>query len=135
MNNSKTPQFRSIISKCWNGMLLLLLFMMITDIVECGMRNDFTFLIQDPGKNGLWFIVVMTITNVCMQVSIQTFESKIFRWFVFGATLLYTLLFVLHRVIHLISGEGFDYHFYLDATHHLMGAWAAIFAFKWAKSF
>lgn len=135
MNNSKTAQFRSIISKCWNGMLLLLLLMMITDIVECGMRNDFTFLTQDPGNNGLWFIVVMAITNICMQVSVQTFESKIFIWFVFGATLLYTLLFVMHQIIHLISGEGVDYHFYLDITHHLMGVWAAIFAFKWAKSF
>jgi hypothetical protein len=127
------PQTRNIIAKGWSGMLFLLFLMMIADIVECGIKNDFSFLTKDPGSKGLWFIVIMTIINVSIQISVQTFESKKFRWFVFSLTLLYTLFFIGHQVVHLVMGEGIDIHFFLDITHHLLGIWAVIFAYKWAK--
>lgn len=127
------PQTRNIIAKGWSGMLFLLFLMMITDIVECGIKNDFSFLTKDPGSKGLWFIVIMTIINVSIQILVQTFESKKFRWFVFSLTLLYTLFFIGHQVVHLVMGEGIDIHFFLDITHHLLGIWAVIFAYKWAK--
>jgi hypothetical protein len=127
-------QTRNIISKGWSGMLFLLFLMMITDIVEGGIKNDFSILIKDPGVKGLWFIAIMTIMNVIIQILIQTLENKKFRWFVFGLTLLYTLFFVGHQVNHILSGEGIDIHFFLDITHHFLGIWATIFAFKWAKN-
>ena len=68
-------QTRNIIAKGWSGMLFLLFLMMITDIIECGIKNDFRFLIKDPGTKGLCFIAIMTIINVSIQISVQTFES------------------------------------------------------------
>jgi hypothetical protein len=135
MDSKKTEhlQIRNIIAKSWQGMLMLLFLMMFTDIIECGMKNDFTFLIKDPGTKGLWFIAIVTIVNVITQVSIHTFESKSFRWFVFGVSILYTLFFIGHQVVHLANGEGADFHFFLDITHHILGIWASIYAYKWAK--
>jgi hypothetical protein len=124
---------RSIIIKGWSGMLFLLLLMMITDLVECGMKNDFTLLLRDPGISGLNFIVIMTVTNVLVQIALLTFENKKFKWFVFVLTLLYTLVFIGHQANHLIAGEGIDIHFFLDLTHHLLGIWATIFAFRWTQ--
>lgn len=126
-------QMKNIISKGWSGMLFLLFLMMLTDIIEGGMKKDFTLLIQDPGIRGLWFIAFMTITNVCVQMAIYTFEDRNFRWFVFGLTLFYTLFFIGHQLNHILSGEGIDIHFFLDITHHAIGFWATRYAYKWAK--
>lgn len=128
-------QTRNIITKGWSGMLFLLLLMMITDIVECGMKNDFHFLIKDPGIIGLWIIVTVAIINVIIQIAVQTFEGKKFRWFVFILTLLYTLFFVGHQIKHLSMGEGMDVHFFLDIAHHLLGGWSTIFAYKWCVNY
>jgi hypothetical protein len=125
---------RNIISKGWSGMLFLLFFMMLSDLVNCGMNNDFSLLTKDPGISGLWFIAIMTMVNVCVQIAIQTFDNRIFRWVVFGLTVVYTLLFVAHQAIHIAAGEGIDIHFFLDLTHHILGVWAAVFAYKWAKN-
>ena len=130
VNNIK---IRSVITKGWSGMLFVLLLMMITDLIECGMKNDFSLLLKDPGISGLYLIVIMAITNVIVQISVFTFENKIFKWTVFVLSMLYTLLFVAHQVDHLMAGEGIDMHFFLDITHHLLGIWTTIYAYKWAR--
>jgi len=123
----------SVISKSFSGMLFLLFFMMLTDIVECGMKDDFTLLQQDPGIKGLYFILTMTIINVMLQITVFTTRKALFRKAVFIISILYTLFFVAHQVIHLASGEGIDIHFFLDITHHILGIIAIVFSYKWIK--
>ena len=121
------------ISKAFSGMLFLLFLMMLTDITECGMKNDFTLLLKDPGIKGLYFISTMTIINVLIQVSVFSFGNILFRYSILILSILYTLFFLAHQIIHLTAGEGIDIHFFLDITHHLLGAWAIIYSYKWTK--
>jgi len=130
MAASQDP-LRNIIVQGWMGMLSLLLLMMLTDLTELGMKGDFSPLRRDPGIGGLWFIVVMVSVNVLVQISVRTFEGSVFRRLVFGATALYTLIFVGHQVTHLLAGEGFDVHTVLDVVHHTLGVWAAFAAYRW----
>ena len=130
MDNEK---LRRVIVQGWLGMLLLLFLMIITDIVEFGMRGDFSPLNKDPGIAGLWFIVVMTCVNVLTQMFLQVTEVKIKRWVIFYLTVIYTFTIIAHQINHLIAGEGFDIHFILDITHHILGVWASIAAYRWAK--
>ncbi len=69
-------KIRRVIVQGWLGMLLLLFLMIITDIVEFGMRGDFSPLNKDPGTAGLWFIVVLTCVNVLTQMFIQVTEER-----------------------------------------------------------
>jgi len=128
-----TTKWRNIIIQGWSGMLFLIIFMMLTDIIECGMKTDFTLLQSDPGINGLWFIVIVASVNVLVQISIKTFDGYYFRWGIFVLTIIYTLIFVAHQCIHLANGEGFDMHFVFDVIHHTLGIWATIAAFQWVK--
>lgn len=114
-------------------MLFLLFLMMLTDLVEFGMAGDFSPLTKDPGIAGLWFIVVMTCVNVLTQMCLQVFDARLSRWIFFYLTIIYTLTIISHQVNHLIAGESFDIHFLLDITHHILGIWASIAAYQWAK--
>lgn len=122
-----------VISKSFAGMLSLLFLMMLTDITECGMKNDFALLQKDPGLKGLYFISAMTIINVILQATIFTNRKIFYRYFILGISILYTLFFVVHQVIHLASGEGIDIHFFLDLTHHVLGIIAINYSYKWIK--
>jgi hypothetical protein len=124
-------KLRNIVVHGWMGMLSLLLLMMLTDLTEFGMKGDFSPLRRDPGMGGLWFIVVMVSVNVLAQIAVRTFEGKVFRRLIFGATACYTLIFVGHQVTHLIKGEGFDIHTILDIVHHTLGIWASVAAYRW----
>lgn len=128
-----TNRWRDIIVQGWSGMLFLLFLMMLIDLIEFGMKGDFSALIKDPGVNGLWFIVIMTGINVIAQISMRTFDNKSFRWIMFGATAIYTMVFVGHQISHLIPGV-FDFHFVIDVVHHILGVWASIAAYRWARS-
>jgi hypothetical protein len=132
--NFPKDKLRDIIVQGWMGMLSLLLLMMLTDLTEAGMKGDFSSLLKDPGMKGLWFIVVMVSANVLVQISVRAFEGKSFRWAVFGLTAFYTLVFIGHQATHLMAGEGFDIHFILDIVHHVLGFWASMAAYRWAKA-
>lgn len=131
--NVLTDQLRNVVVQGFAGMLFLLLMMTLTDLNELGMGGNFSALNIDPGVAGLWFMVIMTCINVLVQISVRTFENKPFRWLVFGASVIYTLLFVFHQVEHMSSGLVFDMHFVIDIVHHTLGIWATIAAFQWAK--
>ena len=124
-------RIENVISKSFSGMLFLLFLMMLTDITECGIKNDFTLLHKDPGVKGLYFISAMTIINVLLQVTVFTIRKILFRKVVFLISILYTLFFIIHQVIHLRSGEGIDIHFFLDLTHHILGILAIIYSYNW----
>lgn len=126
-------KIQSIISKSFAGMLSLLFLMMLTDITECGMKNDFTLLQKDPGIKGLYFISAMTIINIILQTTIFTNKHVIFKYTVLVISVLYTLFFIAHQVIHLTSGEGIDIHFFLDLTHHILGIIAISYSYRWTK--
>jgi hypothetical protein len=127
-------KLRSIVVQGWMGMLSLLLLMMLTDLTEFGMKGDFSPLLRDPGRAGLWFIVVMVSGNVLVQMAVRTFEGGVFRRLIFGATVLYALIFVGHQVTHLAQGEGFDIHTVLDIVHHTLGVWASVAAYRWVTA-
>jgi hypothetical protein len=127
-------KLRSIVVQGWMGMLSLLLLMMLTDLTEFGMKGDFSPLLRDPGRGGLWFIVLMVSINVLVQLAVRTFEGGVFRRLIFSATVLYTLIFVGHQVAHLAQGEGFDIHTVLDIVHHTLGVWASVAAYRWVTA-
>lgn len=126
-------KLRNVIVQGWAGMLFLLFLMTLVDLNLLGMGGDFSALNIDPGVGGLWFVVIMACINVLLQISVRTFENKPFRWLVFGASVIYTLLFVIHQVEHMSSVLVLDYHFIIDMIHHTLGIWASVAAFRWAK--
>jgi hypothetical protein len=126
-------RMRSVIAQGLAGMLFILLFMFTTDYVEYGIKGDFSALAKDPGLKGIWILTFELCLNVLMQISVQTFNGRSFRWVAFVFCTIYFLLFVMHQVMHLVAGETFDMHTVLDITHHIVGLWTAITAYKWAK--
>ena len=130
----RSEKWRHIIAQAWAGMLCLLLLMMLTDLTEAGMQGDFSGLAKDPGTGGLWFIVIVAAVNVLFQVCVRAFASAAFRWAAFSASSLYTLIFLGHQATHMLMGEGFDMHAILDLTHHALGIWASIAAYRWATA-
>ncbi len=130
---SPSERLQNIIAQGWVGMLFMLILMMLADLVELGMKGDFSPLAQDPGIAGLWFIVIVSSINVMMQISVRAYEDKLCRWSIFGVTALYTFVFIVHQATHLVAGEGFDLHFILDVTHHTIGIVTSIAAYRWAK--
>ena len=130
----RESKFRDIIVQGWSGMLFLLFLMMLVDINELGMKGDFSALSVDPGVGGLWFIVIMSCINVLVQLMMRNFKGKVFRWLVFGSTVIYTFLFVIHQIEHMSAGLVVDTHLIIDLVHHTLGISAAVAAFRWARS-
>ena len=133
--NEIERKYQGMIVQGWIGMLFLLITMFITDLVEFAIRGGYeemsALLTADPGISGLWFLACLICLNVLAQMSIRALHKKTCRWLVFFVTLSYTLFFVAHQVVHLINGEGFDIHFIIDITHHIIGFWACWAAYKW----
>jgi hypothetical protein len=121
----------------WSGMLMLLLTMFITDLVEFSMRGEYrelsALLTVDPGALGLWILSGLICFNVIAQMAIRAVHRRGCRWRVFGVTVAYVAFFVAHQLVHLAKGDGFDIHFILDITHHLVGLWACWAAWRWAR--
>jgi hypothetical protein len=95
---------------------------------------ELKWLARGEHSSGLWFIVVMVSVNVLVQIAVRTFEGEVFRRLIFGATVIYTLVFIGHQVNHFIKGEGFDIHTVLDVVHHTLGVWASIAAYRWVTA-
>ncbi len=136
--NDTQRKYQDILVQGWTGMLFLLLLMFITDIIEQSIDGSFqnmsAFLAKDPGITGLWFLAGLICVNVLVQMCVRTFQGKLCRKMIFILTIVYTLFFLLHQVFHLISGEGFDIHFMIDITHHILGTWACWAAYQLAFS-
>lgn len=130
-------KYQGIVVQGWMGMLVLLLTMFITDLVEFSMRGEYqelsALLSTDPGAGGLWVLSILICFNVIAQMSIRSVHRSGCRWRVFWFTVGYVAFFVIHQVVHLLNGDGFDIHFILDTTHHVIGVWSAWAAYKWAK--
>lgn len=129
----KEEHIKSIIVQGFVGMLFLLLMMTISDLVKAGLTENFSLLQRDPGIIGLWLTAILVCVNVLIQIAIRTFDGKKFRWNIFIISIIYAVLFVLHQIFHLIVGDGINIHFMFDITHHIIGIWVIIYAFKWAK--
>ncbi len=136
MNQQRKHQ--GILLQGWVGMLFILITMLITDVLEYSMRGEYEdlslLLRNDPGMVGLWFLSAMICFNVIAQMLIRTISKKACVWRAFWITLVYSLFFVVHQVVHVVNGEGFDIHTILGVTHHILGFWATWAAYKWAVS-
>ena len=106
--NSIADRLRNIIVQGWAGMLYLLLLMSLTDLNELGMKGDFSALNIDPGVGGIWFVVIMSCINVLVQISVRAFDGTPFRWLVFVASVIYTILFIIHQIDHLSARKKLD---------------------------
>jgi len=123
--------YQNIISQAWVGMALLSIVMQITDLIEAGMKNDFSEFTNHLKMRGLWVFSIMIIINVIMQNLVKISDNPVAKWVILIVTIPYTLFMLLHQLIHLKSGDRFDIHFCFDITHHVLGITAIIFAIKW----
>ncbi len=134
----KQRKYQNLVLQGWVGMLFLLLTMFITDIVQVSIQSDFeglsNFLAADPGIKGLWFLAFLICINVLTQMSIRAINKSKCIWSVACLTALYTLFFFGHQVEHLLSAQSIDVHFIINITHHILGVWATVCAYKWAVS-
>ena len=127
--------YQNIISQAWVGMAIILIMMQITDLVEAGMKNDYSEFTHHLKMKGLWILSIMAIINVIIQNLVKISDYPVVRWVVLIVSILYTLFHVIHQLVHLISGDKFDIHFCFDITHHALGITAIIFAIKWIGLF
>ena len=123
---------RATIAQSYVAMLLLLQMMFVTDLVELGMKGDFSPLLRDPGTTGLWVMVGVACLNVLGQLSARFVQGRA-RWALFALTLAYTLFFVGHQAEHLVAGDGVDMHFLLDLAHHGAGLIGTLSAYRLAR--
>lgn len=134
----KDARYRAITAQAWSGMLVILLTMFIADLVRLSMQGQFSELAKslatDPGRTGLWVLVALICVNTLVQVAVRTFDAPLFRKVVFWVSVAYTAFFVLHQVVHVVSGESFGLHTVLDFTHHVLGLWACWASFQWSRS-
>lgn len=130
-------RYRAITAQAWSGMLAVLLTMFIADLVRLSMDGQFSTLAEslaaDPGRNGLWILVSLICVNTLLQVAVRTFDAPLFRKVVFWISVAYTVFFVLHQVLHVLSGEGLSIHTILDLTHHALGLWACWASHHWSR--
>jgi hypothetical protein len=129
--------FRAVISSAWAGMLAILLAMLLVDPLRHAMAGTYTELSDtlrhDPGVAGLRVLLVMLALNTLVQVAVHVFSSRRWRGILLGLSVLYTLFFLAHQIVHLLGGEEFGLHTLLDVTHHLLGCTACWAAWRWRQ--
>lgn len=124
---------RSVIVQGYVGMLFLLVMMTVSDLTAAGLSQNFDLLQNDPGTIGLWLTAVLLSFNVLIQIAVRTFDGKKFRQSIYVISIIYMLLFVGHQIFHFAAGDGVTIDLMYDITHHIIGIWVIIYAFKWAK--
>ena len=129
----KEEKIRNIIVQGYVGMLFLLVMMTVSDLTLAGLSQNFNLLQNDPGTVGLWMTAVLLCINVLIQIAIRTFDGRKFRQSIYAASIIYMLLFVAHQVFHFAVGDGVTVDLIYDTTHHILGIWVIIYAYKWAK--
>ena len=117
-------KLRDIVAYGWIGLLLAQLATFITSILASGIES-ITANVNPPA---IWAMTVFTCINLLMPMAIRTFEAGAFRWVVFGLTVLYTVIFFLHLFI----GQATPV-VALRLIMMIMGGWATVAAFKWAR--
>jgi hypothetical protein len=130
--------YRTVISTAWAGMLAVLLAMLMIDTLRYAMAGAYqeltAVLAHDPGAMGLQVLVAMLCLNTLVQVLVHIASSKPWRAALFVLTVLYTLFFLAHQIVHLAMGETLGLHTLLDVTHHLLGVLGCWGCWKWWKS-
>lgn len=133
-----TPHHRTLLSTAWSGMLAVLIAMLLVDTLRHAMAGTYTelsaTLSNDPGVLGLRVLLVMLCANTLVQVGIHLFCGRAWRTAVLVLTVLYTLFFLLHQVVHMAGGEGLGLHTVLDLTHHALGLVACGAAWRWRQA-
>ena len=129
----KKDNIRSIIVQGYVGMLFLLVMMTVSDLTVAGLSQNFDLLQNDPGTVGLWMTAVVLCINVLIQIAVRTFDGKKFRQSIYVLSIIYMLLFVAHQIFHFAVGDGVTIDLLYDITHHIIGIWVIIYAFKWSR--
>lgn len=124
---------RSIIAQGYAGMLFLLIMMTVSDLTVAGLSKNLDLLQNDPGTVGLWMTAILLCINVLIQIAVRTFDGKKFRQLIYVASIIYMLLFVVHQIFHFAAGDGVTIDLMYDITHHIIGVWVIIYAYKWVK--
>ena len=128
---------RNIPTTAWAGMLAVLQAMLLIDPLQHAMVAQYEALTHtlqhDPGTLGLRVLIDMMCANTLMEVGIQMFGVPAWRSFVLVITALYSLFFLIHRVVHLAGGEALDLHTVLNVTHQLLAASVVVAAYRWCK--
>jgi hypothetical protein len=133
-----TTHHRTLLSTAWAGMLAVLIAMLLVDTLSHAMAGSYTeltaTLAHDPGVLGLRVLVVMLCFNTLVQVGIHLFGGRAWRTAVLMVSVLYTLFFLVHQVVHVAGGEGLGLHTVLDLTHHTLGLVACWAAWRWRQT-
>ena len=133
-----THHHRTVLSTAWSGMLAVLIAMLLVDVLHHAMAGRYAelsaTLAHDPGELGLRVLLVMLCANTLVQVGIHLFAGRAWRTAVLVLSVLYTLFFVLHQLVHLAGGEELGLHTVLDLTHHTLGLVACRAAWRWRQA-
>lgn len=117
-------KLRNIVTYGWIVLLLAHLAIFNISILTVGLET-ITANVNPPA---IWAMTVFISINLLMPLAIQTIEAGVFRWVVFGLTVLYTVIFFLH-----IFADTTAPIITLRIIMIIGSGWAAVAAFKWAR--
>jgi hypothetical protein len=119
-------------------MLALLLAMLMVSPLQYAMNGQYEALTwvlrEDPSPLGLQVLVVILCLNALVQVTVHARSCRTAKVSVFILSVLYGLFFLVHNIVHLISGEALGLQSILDFTHHVLAGFAVWAAWRWQSA-
>ena len=135
MENKKTESTRlqSLISQAYVALPFILAAEFLIELGHRSIGGGF----GEITIGILWVLTIIFAVSAFMQMLVKFFDNKTFKWIVFGVTL-FLVIGVLQHQLSSHTGryltEGIiNLYAPLDLTFDVIGIWAVIMSWKWAK--
>lgn len=124
-------QKQMIVASGWMVLLVLKLVLLVSQLLQAAIGNDFSALAQQPGPQGLIGISVMLCVHAQMSVLTRLIGKTWFRWLNVGLLALVTLFMLAHQ--QQSPGES-QAATIISVAHHVIGVIITVQAVLWARS-
>jgi hypothetical protein len=134
MHEKEQEKLQSILALGWAVLLILFLGIVLSQLMQAAIADDFIRFAQHPAQKG-WEVSCIFIGGYgLMSVLTKMLEYVWFRWLNAALLAVVTISMLHHHVQHMMEGMIYGLTALIDLAHHAIGILMTIQAIRWARA-
>ncbi len=131
---SRSGNLQSTLAFGWLVLLVLFLAIVLSQLMQAAINDDFTRFAQHPGQSGWVTSSILIFVYGMMALLTRLLDHRWFRWLNVILLAAVTAAMMKHQVQHMLEGMTYGLTGLVDMAHHIVGVVLVVLAVRWARS-
>ncbi|MES2948750.1 MAG: hypothetical protein V4858_09430 [Pseudomonadota bacterium] len=129
----QSSSLQSTLALGWLVLLVLFLAIVLSQLMQAAIDDDFTRFSQHPGRNGWMSSSVLILVYGLMPLLTRLLDRRWFRWLNVVLLAAATAAMMKHQAQHMLEGMTYGLNGLVDVAHHAVGVVLVFLAIRWAR--